>query len=184
MLTVLQVEFKAFPEVIEYYYTWKKYCNDEYRGRNRHISEEVSHVSSNDETFIITSPLHHTLPQPLLHHYYIIYPKYIIITSQILTDEDDTGYPQLHSSSSSGSAEMDPTPPPQTSDGDKSYKYKIKKPDRNPQQPLQFHQHPISQSLIPEVPLAYAPHTSNSGVGTPVQQYKCKYPGCNQVSSP
>ena len=40
------VECKSFPEVIEYYYTWKKYCNDEYRGRNRHISEEVSRASS------------------------------------------------------------------------------------------------------------------------------------------
>lgn len=36
-----QVESKKFSEIIEYYYTWKKYCSDEYRGRNRHISEEV-----------------------------------------------------------------------------------------------------------------------------------------------
>lgn len=35
------MESKRFSELIEYYYTWKKYCSDEYRGRNRHISEEV-----------------------------------------------------------------------------------------------------------------------------------------------
>lgn len=39
--TLLQVEGKTLPEVTEFYYYWKKYCNDEYRGRNRHISEEV-----------------------------------------------------------------------------------------------------------------------------------------------
>ena len=38
---LLQVEGKTLPEVTEFYYYWKKYCNDEYRGRNRHISEEV-----------------------------------------------------------------------------------------------------------------------------------------------
>ncbi len=38
---LLQVDSKRLPEVVEYYYTWKKYCSDEYRGRNRHISEEV-----------------------------------------------------------------------------------------------------------------------------------------------
>ena len=37
-----QVEGKTLSEVTEYYYYWKKYCNDEYRGRNRHVSEEVS----------------------------------------------------------------------------------------------------------------------------------------------
>ena len=31
-------------EVIEYYYSWKKYCSEEYRGRNRHTSEEVGHA--------------------------------------------------------------------------------------------------------------------------------------------
>ena len=36
-----QVETKSLPEIIEYYYSWKKYCPDEYRGRNRHHSEEV-----------------------------------------------------------------------------------------------------------------------------------------------
>ena len=36
-----QVEGKQLSEVVEYYYSWKKYCSDEYRGRNRHISEEV-----------------------------------------------------------------------------------------------------------------------------------------------
>ena len=36
------VETKSLPEIIEYYYSWKKYCPDEYRGRNRHVSEEVS----------------------------------------------------------------------------------------------------------------------------------------------
>ena len=35
------VETKSLPEIIEYYYSWKKYCPDEYRGRNRHVSEEV-----------------------------------------------------------------------------------------------------------------------------------------------
>ena len=32
---------KTLPEIIEHYYTWKKYRNDEYRCRNRHASEEV-----------------------------------------------------------------------------------------------------------------------------------------------
>ena len=41
MLSLDQVESKKFPDMIEYYYTWKKYCSDEYRGRNRHVSEEV-----------------------------------------------------------------------------------------------------------------------------------------------
>lgn len=36
------VETKTLPEIIEYYYFWKKYCPDEYRGRNRHVSEEVT----------------------------------------------------------------------------------------------------------------------------------------------
>lgn len=39
--TFAQVESKNFQEVTEFYYTWKKYCSDEYRGRNRHTSEEV-----------------------------------------------------------------------------------------------------------------------------------------------
>ena len=39
-----QVEGKTLPEVTEYYYYWKKYCSDEYRGRNRHISEEVHYI--------------------------------------------------------------------------------------------------------------------------------------------
>ena len=39
--TPSQVEGKTLPEVTEYYYYWKKYCSDEYRGRNRHVSEEV-----------------------------------------------------------------------------------------------------------------------------------------------
>ena len=51
------VENKLLPEVIEYYYSWKKYCNDEYRGRNRHISEEVSNP--------YTSPSHITHPHYL-----------------------------------------------------------------------------------------------------------------------
>ncbi len=39
---LLQVDSKSMPEMIEYYYTWKKYCSDEYRGRSRHFSEEVT----------------------------------------------------------------------------------------------------------------------------------------------
>ena len=35
------IDTKTFHNIIEYYYSWKKYCPDEYRGRNRHVSEDV-----------------------------------------------------------------------------------------------------------------------------------------------
>ena len=38
----VQIDTKRYHDIIEYYYSWKKYCNDEYRGRNRHHSEDVS----------------------------------------------------------------------------------------------------------------------------------------------
>ena len=43
-----QVASKNMRNVIEYYYTWKKYCMDEYKGRSRHYSmeEEVLHDCS------------------------------------------------------------------------------------------------------------------------------------------
>ena len=40
---------KTLPEIIEHYYTWKKYRNDEYRCRNRHASEEVSSGEGEEE---------------------------------------------------------------------------------------------------------------------------------------
>ena len=74
------LENKQLSEVVEYYYSWKKYCSDEYRGRNRHVSEEVS---------VDTHSYH-----PHLSH----------IITQILSEEDETSVRPPSAASSSGSS--------------------------------------------------------------------------------
>ncbi|KAL5464065.1 hypothetical protein EMCRGX_G033024 [Ephydatia muelleri] len=138
---------KTLPEIIEHYYTWKKYRNDEYRCRNRHASEEI------------------------------------------LTDDDDA-YPELHSSSSSGSTEQEITHAElhrHGAGGDKADRHE--KQDK-----LDLHADRADQKLLhapagtgtsadpaEHLPVVYAPHTPRPSPGQPVHQYKCKYPGCNQV---
>ena len=119
---------------------------------------------------------------------------------QILTDEDDIAYPQIHSSSSSGSGENEPSPPPELTASEKvprkSRKDKlVKTGDRSSEGfngppvhlPLSFaspHHHlhqPHIRTGYEHLPIVYAPHSSNPGLANPVQQYRCKYPGCNQV---
>ena len=96
---------------------------------------------------------------------------------QILTDEDDTAYPHLNSTSSSGSAENnDPTPPPP----DPKKQRKTEK-QKLPPQPTRFPVPLHMGSMYDHLPIVYAPHTALIGPGNPVHQYKCKYPGCNQV---
>ena len=142
---------KTLPEIIEHYYTWKKYRNDEYRCRNRHASEEI------------------------------------------LTDDDDA-YPELHSSSSSGSTEQETTHAELHRQhggggGDKADRHEkqqdkldLLQADRADQKLLHAPAG-LGTSADPaeHLPVVYAPHTPRPSPGQPVHQYKCKYPGCNQV---
>ena len=181
----MQIDTKRYHDIIEYYYSWKKYCNDEYRGRNRHHSEDVSAlgcVPAWQETVhhstIFCSPLSSSfsLPSPspssssLLSH-----PPPSLLFSQILADDD---YPHANSdTSSSGSADNEPLPP---------HLLELRKGEKRhlTPQPLSS----LSNSIPPlssqystydHLPIVYAPHTSNPK--QTVHQYKCKYPGCNQV---
>ena len=147
------IESKTLPEIIEYYYSWKKYCPDEYRGRNRHVSDDVSDTS-------------HSHLSPSL--------------SQIMSEEDErNGRPPSANSNSSSSNDADQQPiddsahlingttssakPPFFSNKPTREKSNIK----NPKPPA---------TVMPDLPRTYP----NIGP-LPVQEYRCKYPGCNQV---
>lgn len=159
-IIVIQVEGKTLPEVTEFYYYWKKYCNDEYRGRNRHISEEVlvddmnSHICNT-----------------------------VLILPQIMSDEDLAG-PQSHSSDSSSSSSSSEVEAAATSSALSSHPpSEIEKQDKAPRKSRGETNVALRPPMGPpfDLPIVYAPHSSRAPRGAPVQQYKCKYPGCTQV---
>ena len=98
--------------------------------------------------------------------------------SQIMSDED-LGCPQSHSSDSCSSSEVEATasssslPPP---DVEKT----ADKQQRKARGEIGVMPRPQVAPLF-DLPIVYAPHSSRVPRGIPVQQYKCKYPGCTQV---
>ncbi|XP_064402519.1 nascent polypeptide-associated complex subunit alpha, muscle-specific form-like isoform X3 [Halichondria panicea] len=119
------VDSKSMPEMIEYYYTWKKYCSDEYRGRSRHFSEEI-------------------------------------------LSDDEVG--ELRSSSSEASGDHE-TPP---------FSHIIKKNIKQEPYEVKGGKGRVLEPDFEHLPIVYAPHTSQPP-GQSQHQYKCKYPGCNQI---
>lgn len=106
---------------------------------------------------------------------------------------------QFHSSSSSGSGENETSPSPETYGPEKTTRRsRREKQNRNgdrmaehpngpmpqvihPYPPHSHIHHQAMRSAYEHLPIVYAPHSSSHT--NPVQQYRCKYPGCNQVGS-
>ncbi len=179
------MESKQFPDIIEYYYTWKKYCSDEYRGRNRHISEEVCTIQ-------------------ILCALLLVFIVSFFLFFQIFSDEDEI-YAQIPSSSSSGSG--DSSELGQSLD-DTNRTFKSRNGKKNGEKfgsfssfgtngsgpsggPNGYKVATSSQSSSSSVqgrissqsnlPVVYAPHTSPVPASQQLH-HPCKYPGCNQVS--
>ena len=108
-------------------------------------------------------------------------------------------YHQFHSSSSSGSGENETSPSPETYGPEKTTRRsRREKQNRNSDRMFEHPNGPMPQSIhsyaphshihhqpmrsaYEHLPIVYAPHSSSHT--NPVQQYRCKYPGCNQVSA-
>ena len=181
----VQIDTKRYHDIIEYYYSWKKYCNDEYRGRNRHHSEDVSalgcvclardsqsfHPPLLSSLFIILLSFSFLSPSPP----FLLSPPPPLLFPQILADDE---YPHANSdTSSSGSADNESLPPHLLESRKGEKRHLTPQPSSS-----------LSNSILPlssqystydHLPIVYAPHTSNPK--QTVHQYKCKYPGCNQV---
>ena len=142
--------------VIEYYYTWKKYCMDEYKGRSRHYSmeEEVLHVK--------------------ILWVYICIQICIVKTSQLSEDELETingltyseaeAYSDRPSNSSAGSS--------RTSSDHHHHSHS---------EPGHSYSHPQIQSVL----LTSSNSTKPSNDTSPRPDkptFKCTYPGCAAVS--
>ena len=147
------IESKTLPEIIEYYYFWKKYCPDEYRGRNRHFSDDVSDAL-----------LSHLSPSP----------------SQIMFEEDErNARPPSANSNSSSSNDADQQPIDDSAHLINGTTSSAKPPffsNKSTKERL--------NSKTPKPPPAVMPDLTRTypNIGPlPVQEYRCKYPGCNQV---
>lgn len=104
-----------------------------------------------------------------------------LIPLQILTDEDS----HINSdTSSSGSAENEPPPLHLlASESEKAEKLKTSEKRLTPQPPSSQPSHSLPprppSSNYEHLPIVYAAHSAQPK--QTVHQYKCKYPGCNQV---
>ena len=159
------LENKLLPEVIEYYYSWKKYCNDEYRGRNRHISEEVSACDTSSSHTLTKCTLPPLPPSHITHFHTTPHaPSFLPPPPQIMSEEDETGgRPPSAASTSSGSS----------ASGELEQQQAFSQPRRG----ASIFQQPLPPELMEHLPRAFVPGLNHP----PIQEHRCKYPGCNQV---
>ena len=111
----------------------------------------------------------------------------VCVIPQILSDEEEMLYRQCHSSASSSCSEADTTssstnPAPDSERPDKMTKKGYHK-ERGEKTEQSVASKSLPASQYDHLPIVYAPHSSRVPQGAPVQQYKCKYPGCTQVRS-
>lgn len=101
-------------------------------------------------------------------------PPLLFSPSQIMSDED-LNCPRSHSSdASSSSSEAEPA--------SLALPHSLPEADRHPKKSRGdggLPRPPMGPHF--DLPIVYAPHSSKPSHGAPVQQYKCKYPGCTQV---
>jgi uncharacterized C2H2 Zn-finger protein len=144
------IESKSLTDIIEYYYSWKKYYPDEYRGRNRHISDEI--LSEDDD--LIDHPLSagSNSSEGIEHDQHL----------------DDSTHLNGSASISSGISIKSHT-------SDKSsHDKKTKLTNVNDITTT-------SSSSSDTRDNSFSNHSNLSFGHVPVQEYRCKYPGCNQV---
>lgn len=144
------IDTKSFHNIIEYYYSWKKYCPDEYRGRNRHVSEDV--LSEEEDGYVR--------------------PSSATSNSSGSNDADNihshvTNGTNSNPSSSTSSAKSSPVSHDKTNGGKVSSGMRI------------------PTDVMEQLPRGYVGGQSlnpfSSSFSAPIQEYRCKYPGCNQV---
>lgn len=101
---------------------------------------------------------------------------------QIMSDEDLAGH-QSHSSDSSSSSSSEVEAGTTTTAPSSHHPSEMEKQDKHPRKSRGDTHVAIRPPMGPpfDFPIVYAPHSSRTPRGAPVQQYKCKYPGCTQV---
>lgn len=106
----------------------------------------------------------------------------LIFLPQILSDEDLAGH-QSHSSDSSSSSSSEVDAATTTTAPSSRPPSEMEKQDKPPRKSRGDPHVAIRPPMGPpfDFPIVYAPHSSRNPRGAPVQQYKCKYPGCTQV---
>lgn len=138
--------------VIEYYYTWKKYCMDEYKGRSRHYSME----------------------EEVVLHIKFLWISYIGNILQLSEDELETingltyneaeSYSDRPGNSSAGSS--------RTSSDHHHHSHN---------EPGHSYSHPQIQSVLLTSSNSTKPSTDTSP-RPDKPTFKCTYPGCTAVS--